>query len=135
MAIDGVAPRAKMNQQRSRRFRTAAEREEQKVLEAKIRKDFKEQGMNLPESTSDGDIFDSNVITPGTDFMDRLSMVLQWWAVETHPVISLYRNQTDFDHHCFAGFLSLQCSNFVAACVWSLLQSHHAMQVRAQALE
>jgi 5'-3' exoribonuclease 1 len=54
MAIDGVAPRAKMNQQRSRRFRTA--RDTREKLEEAHRK-----GEVLPEEKA----FDSNCITPG----------------------------------------------------------------------
>lgn len=54
MAVDGVAPRAKMNQQRSRRFRTAKEARE--LREQAIRR-----GEKLPEEKA----FDSNCITPG----------------------------------------------------------------------
>lgn len=55
MAVDGVAPRAKMNQQRGRRFRSAKEAE----LNEKRARD---RGEELPKE----DKFDSNCITPGT---------------------------------------------------------------------
>ncbi|KAF8834774.1 putative 5-3 exonuclease [Paxillus ammoniavirescens] len=54
MAVDGVAPRAKMNQQRSRRFRTAKEA-------SKVRAKAEAKGEELPA----GKAFDSNCITPG----------------------------------------------------------------------
>lgn len=54
MAIDGVAPRAKMNQQRSRRFRTALDAE-------KARDKAIKDGIEMPKEEP----FDSNCITPG----------------------------------------------------------------------
>ncbi|RCH92340.1 hypothetical protein CU098_000601, partial [Rhizopus stolonifer] len=122
LAIDGVAPRAKMNQQRSRRFRTAKDAEElrQKAL-------FK--GEELPPE----DPFDSNCITPGTEFMKRLTAELcyfiskkvsedaNWRGVEIvlsgpevpgegeHKImeyIRLARTQPDYDpnvRHCLYG--------------------------------
>lgn len=68
MAIDGVAPRAKMNQQRARRFRTAMDAE--KALQKAI-----EKGEEIPK----GEPFDSNSITPGTEFMAKLTKNLQYF--------------------------------------------------------
>jgi 5'-3' exoribonuclease 1 len=60
MAIDGVAPRAKMNQQRARRFRTALDVEV--AREKAIR-----EGQEMPKE----DAFDSNAITPGMATADQ----------------------------------------------------------------
>ncbi|KAI3872503.1 hypothetical protein MKX03_008493 [Papaver bracteatum] len=56
LSTNGVAPRAKMNQQRSRRFRTAKDAE------------------------MASEVSDSNIITPGTEFMERLSKALQFYV-------------------------------------------------------
>ncbi|MGH0136330.1 UNVERIFIED_CONTAM: hypothetical protein FKN15_036028 [Acipenser sinensis] len=69
MAVDGVAPRAKMNQQRGRRFRSAKEAED------KIKKAL-EKGETLPTEAR----FDSNCITPGTGFMARLQEQLKYFV-------------------------------------------------------
>ena len=54
MAVDGVAPRAKMNQQRGRRFRSAKEAQDSIALAI-------HKGEILPTEKR----FDSNCITPG----------------------------------------------------------------------
>ncbi|XP_062970472.1 5'-3' exoribonuclease 1 isoform X3 [Cynocephalus volans] len=69
MAVDGVAPRAKMNQQRGRRFRSAKEAED------KTKKAI-EKGETLPTEAR----FDSNCITPGTEFMARLHEHLKYFV-------------------------------------------------------
>ncbi|KAK5993415.1 5'-3' exoribonuclease 1 [Cladobotryum mycophilum] len=69
MAIDGVAPRAKMNQQRARRFRTALDAEN--AREKAIR-----EGVEMPKEEP----FDSNCITPGTEFMAKLSQQLRYFV-------------------------------------------------------
>ncbi|CAL1537410.1 unnamed protein product [Lymnaea stagnalis] len=71
MAVDGVAPRAKMNQQRGRRFRSAREAE---LLIQKAQ----ERGETLPTEQR----FDSNCITPGTPFMVRLQDHLKYFVVD-----------------------------------------------------
>ena len=67
LAVDGVAPRAKMNQQRSRRFRSAKDAEE-----------LEKKALGRGE-VRQHERFDSNCITPGTEFMVRLQEALRYF--------------------------------------------------------
>ena len=70
MAIDGVAPRAKMEQQRIRRYRSI----KIKQLEDTV---YKKYGI-------DNVTFDTNCITPGTIFMYKLSKFLKNYINDRH---------------------------------------------------
>lgn len=79
ISADGVAPRAKMNQQRSRRFRK--ETIPQDTMELLM-----EQGYNL------NNMFDSNCISAGTEFMYNLSIYMNKYIEEKKKEDKLWQS-------------------------------------------
>jgi 5'-3' exonuclease len=65
IALDGVPPRAKMEQQRIRRYHSKI----RKAEELRLFKEYCEMG----EKCKINEYIDTNIITPGTNFMDMLS--------------------------------------------------------------
>jgi hypothetical protein len=84
IAIDGVAPRAKLNQQRTRRFRAARDA---------MSKSASFNSINQSGMTGYGGsmYFDSNCITPGTQFMHDLSKAMHLfidYSMQNNPLWS-----------------------------------------------
>uniref|UniRef100_A0A665UL50 5'-3' exoribonuclease n=1 Tax=Echeneis naucrates TaxID=173247 RepID=A0A665UL50_ECHNA len=95
MAIDGVAPRAKMNQQRSRRFRASKEGVELTEEKSRMREEIISRGGYLPPEEIK-ERFDSNCITPGTEFMDNLAHCLRYYVADRLSNDPGWRNVTVF---------------------------------------
>ena len=73
MAVDGVAPMAKITQQRKRRFKAAKERAQAIDPDEEEYDDVKTPGSKKIITG----VFDSNCITPGTKFMQLMDQYLQ----------------------------------------------------------
>lgn len=84
LSSDGVAPRAKMNQQRSRRFRSAQDAKEKEENKQELLSLLKQQNGGILPPEHIGNVvkqaFDNNSITPGTPFMDILAVSLRYWC-------------------------------------------------------
>lgn len=91
LCVDGPAPLAKQQQQRSRRFRSAMEKDEE---------EFK--------------TFDSNCITPGTKFMDDLTKYIDWYIKKKISTDSYWKNiNVIFSSEKVAGEGEHKCINYI----------------------
>jgi 5'-3' exonuclease len=91
LCVDGPAPLSKQNQQRQRRFKSASEKDDE---------EFKN--------------FDSNCLTPGTDFMDCMSVYIDRYIRENITNNSLWSNiEVIFSSEKVPGEGEHKCINYI----------------------
>lgn len=99
-----------MNQQRARRFRSAQEAKEADEKREEFRKMLEKQSGSKRDQEIREQVvqktWDSNVITPGTPFMDILAASLRYWVaykLNTDPAWE----KVSLRHHTFLHILRL----------------------------
>jgi len=85
ISVDGVAPMAKINQQRKRRFKT--------IYDKKIKNDIKKK-----YNIDDESIWTNIVITPGTEFMEKLHKELLKYTKKHNIKYSSYHECGEGEH-------------------------------------
>ena len=65
----------------------------QEKEEEKLRAEFKKQGIHVPKKDA-ANVWDSNTITPGTPFMHRISIALQFYIHQRLNSDAGWRNLT-----------------------------------------
>lgn len=98
LAIDGCAPRAKLNQQRARRFHAAFEAQFKKNSDRVLHKTV-ETGSDKDPNDAETDAppparLDSNTITPGTPFMARLSLAIKYYVAHRQATSAYWQSLT-----------------------------------------
>jgi 5'-3' exoribonuclease 2 len=78
LAVDGVVPCAKMNRMRRGRFHSACLARAEALKEEEMRRELRDQGKEVPPPEI-SEVSDPNVITAGTEFMEKLSQALQYY--------------------------------------------------------
>ena len=109
IAIDGVAPRAKMEQQRTRRFKS--------IKEKSLIRNIKTQ---YDENYEDNDVWDTNAITPGTIFMEKLSEKIRDFIIydkifQNLKVIFSDSNNKGEGEHKIINYLKHNNGNYIDA--------------------
>lgn len=112
IAVDGVAPQAKISQQRSRRFD-----EKKGENAASLDSMFKILSSGMNNFGPGGIIFDSNCITPGTEFMFNMDKiikrVLEQTKITKHILYSNHMEEGEGEHKIMSFLRNKENENYI----------------------
>ena len=80
MLLSALADSAALPESQAAPFRVPPLCRVQEKEEERLRAEWEAQGLKLPPKLAKSELFDSNTITPGTPFMHRLAIALQYYV-------------------------------------------------------